>query len=173
MKKNQNGVTMAILVVTIIVFTILLSVTMNVSTKLLTDTKIKSYVAEMLLVQARVKSMAETLEFEGAIDPSSGALDTYKIGVIGLTGKTGDRINLPSTYFDQVSDEGKTNPGLNFWYRWNNNTLLANGFDSDMLTDGAYYFVNFKTGEVVNSKGYTPVNKPVTLYSLQNMIKYR
>ena len=176
MKKNQNGVTMTILVVTIIVLTILLSVTMNVSTDLLSDTKIKSYISEMLLVQARVKSMGETFEFEGIINSSTGIIDTSKSAQLGYPSeKIGTKVDsLPGAYTSQVSNEAKNDPGKRYWYTWNANTLAANGFDSDMITSGQQYYVNYKTGEVIYSKGYSPLsNKSVTLYSLQNMINYK
>ena len=64
MNRKNNGVTLTALVVTLIVLTIMLGVTLSISTELLSDSKIKSYIAEMYTVQARVKSMAETLEFE-------------------------------------------------------------------------------------------------------------
>ena len=167
MKKSQSGITVTILAVTIIIMAILLGVTMNVSTDLLSDTRLKTHISEMLLVQAKVKSMGETLEFEGAFS-SSGALDTDKVAAIGFTNKVGTHISLNSKYKNQVSDEAKSS---NRWYKWGANELTQNGFDKDMLTDDEVYFVDYMTGEVVSSTGYTSIaDKATHHYSLQNMI---
>ena len=57
MLKNQNGVTVAALVVTIIVLGILASVTISVTTDLMTDSKVKTYITNMLLVQGKAESL--------------------------------------------------------------------------------------------------------------------
>ena len=199
MNRKNNGVTMTALVVTLIVLTIMLSVTMNVSAELLSDSKIKSYIAEMYTVQARIKSMAETLEFESdnySIADCKGSCGTFheklftNATIVSLlnnlgyyntaSGKEVNKIGVKLT-----NDELNAIPGINnhseynsgemakCWYKWDYKVLADNGFDASMLNGGVYY-VNYYNYEVIYGKGFTTTSTPrETVYSLSDMLEVR
>lgn len=177
MNKNQNGVTITILVVTIIVFAIILGVTISVSTELLSDTKLKSYISEMLLVQSKAKSIGETLNFEGILGKTD-ADSRNKIIALGLEGKVGNKFNgngrlNNDKHKAQVSNIAKSGTASSLWYIWDANVLKANGFDPQMLAEGQYYIVNLSTGEIIYSQGFTPLtDRSNVLFSLQSMLDY-
>lgn len=158
MLKNQNGVTVAALVVTIIVLGILASVTISVTTDLMTDYKVKTYITNMLLVQGKAESLYEKYQFEGTSDTDIGS--EYM----------GTKTDLNSLETFKKYLDGTNND--KYWYKWTQNTLSKNGLDPEMLTSGSeYYLVNYETEEVIYSKGFKGEGS-TTYYTLTEMQSY-
>ena len=195
MKKSQNGITMTALAVTLIVLAILLAVTINASTELISDSKIKSFITEMYIIQGKVLSMGETLDFEGfeyTVDGSGTSSDVVQLALLKNLGyikydntnttitvnKIGTKLNPANISQIPGFDENKQKyasdtENINKWYIWDKNVLAANGYNSDMIGD-EHYYVNYGTGEIVFNQGFTSVNKLNTkAYSLSEMLSIK
>jgi len=53
------------------------------------------------------------------------------------------------------------------WYRWNSDTLKAQGLDTNMLRNNEYFYINYAHGEVIHSIGTSYKNK--IFYSLTGL----
>ena len=157
MIKNQKGVTLSALVITIIVLVILAGVTIGATTDLMSDSKVKTYITNMLLVQAKAESLYEKYQFEGT---DLGAGNEYM----------GTKEDIANMEKYNISSDGTTD---DYWYKWTQTTLSKNGLDPEMLeTSSESFFVNYERGEVVYSNGF--VDKNGTRYfSLSEMLEIR
>ncbi len=147
MLKNNKGVTLTILVITIIVIIILAGTVITASNLIITSTKAKTVVTNMYLVQSKAEALNEEYEFNN-IDTSNyigkpiSDLNSYGIAV-----NAGDK-----------------------WFVWDETTLVNLGFDNNMLSNGGEFIVNYKTGEVIYTKGVKD-NDGVVKYTLTDLIK--
>ena len=146
MIKNNKGVTLAILTITIIVIVIISGVTIKMSDYLVKDMKMKTQITNMCLIKAKAEEIYEEYQF---LDDSDN-LEIFK----------GDKVNtgglhsaLAGVYLTgaEISD-GDTNK---FWYQLSKNFLVNEwGFDSDVLLDNDSYLINYKTGDVIYTRGF-------------------
>ena len=65
MIKNNKGITILVLAITIAVLLILLGITIDTSTKVIESAKLQNINTNMLLIQARVKVISEKVVFDG------------------------------------------------------------------------------------------------------------
>lgn len=129
MIKNANGVTLAILVVTIIVILILAGTTITTSDLLIRDTKSKTITTNMFVVKAK----AETV------------YDDYMFAE--------NTTNLPGTEAKSKASSYVTVQTEDLWYEWNKDTLKSLGLDESMLSGSNTFIVNYATGEVIYPTG--------------------
>lgn len=156
MIKNNRGVTMSILVVTIIVIMILAGVTITTSNFLIRNTKAKAVISNMYLVKAKAESLYEEYEFSGDTLPTE---DEF----------LGKRVTVSSLRMYNVESSGNIEED-NTWYIWTETTVQNNGLDTEMLSDGAEYIVNYATGEVIYTTGVKD-NLGAVNYKLTDMVK--
>lgn len=156
MIKNNRGVTMSILVVTIIVIMILAGVTITTSNFLIRNTKAKAVISNMYLVKAKAESLYEEYEFSGDTLPTE---DDF----------LGKRVTVSSLRMYNVESSGNIEED-NTWYIWTETTVQNNGLDTEMLSDGAEYIVNYATGEVIYTTGVKD-NLGAVNYKLTDMVK--
>lgn len=135
MLKNDRGVTLAILVTTIIVIIILAGTTITASDMIITSTKAKTVVTNMYLVSRKAESMYEEYQFNGTSEPYTGT-------------KISDTTSLNSYFKDSYSQ-----PTDSKWYSWDKSVLTSLGFDDEMLSDDAQFIVNYVDGQVIYTKG--------------------
>lgn len=155
MLKNEHGITLTILVVTIIVILILASVGIYNSEYLVRDTKAKSIISNMYLVKGKVETIYEEYQFSANAEL-----------LIGTQVAQGEISLFPSKYGAVLDNNTK-----DFWYTWNKENLETVGLSPEMLSnDEVKYIVNYATGEVIYTKGIK--NKyGVKQYLLSEIVK--
>ena len=67
MLKNNNGITLISLAITLIVLLILAGVTIDTSVNLIKDSKIRNYITSMSLIKIEVEKNFEDFEFENDV----------------------------------------------------------------------------------------------------------
>jgi Tfp pilus assembly protein PilE len=151
MRRNVKGVTLTVLVITIIVILILAGVTFNTTTDLLYDSKLKTNITNLRLVQMQAENLYEKYSFDG------DTMDTTTMGEKA-----------------QASDLSKCNISTSEdWYKWTKDTLANNGLDTEMLSsDTGFFLVNYDTNEVAISKGYT-AKSGTKYYTLSDMLNLK
>lgn len=142
MLKNNHGVTLSILVVTIIVIFIIGGITISATSSLLIDTKAKNALSNMYLIKGKMETIYEEHQFSGK-DLKFAGTDNPNIST------KVSNISTLSQY--GISSDGTTD---NYWYIWDRDTLEALGFDRSMLQkEDSKYIVNYISGEVIYTKG--------------------
>ena len=147
MLKNNHGVTLSALVITIIVIFIIGGITISATNTLLVDTKAKNALSNMYLIKGKMETIYEEHQFSGKDLKFAGTNDE------NISTKVND-ISTLSQYgisSDGLSSEETTD---NYWYIWDRNTLETLGFDRSMLQkEDSKYIVNYISGEVIYTKG--------------------
>ena len=133
MIKNNSGVTMTSLAITVFVILILASVTITATDALARNTKSKAIITNMYLVRGKAESIYEEYQFSEEIN------------------LPGENVNVSTLSTYGVYSSGNTED--NTWYRWTKTTLQNNGLAPEMLSEGAEYIVNYETGEVIYTAG--------------------
>lgn len=128
MLKNNKGVTLTMLVITIIIIVILAGTTITASDLLIKQTKSKNVTTNMILVKAKAEALYEEYTFN----------ETAEESYVG-------------TKVTDVSSYGAENTGK--WYKWGPSELASLGFDENMLANGGEFIVNYETGEVIYTLG--------------------
>ena len=151
MIKEQKGITMLTLAITIIVIIIIAGVTFSLSRGLIKESELKTDITNMLLIQARADVIYDKNQFD-------------------------DTVNLVGT---TVTDEMINKYGIEAekWYVWSNKETTEEGKISAKdelnnlnisIEDDEFYIVNYETSEVIYSEGYTDLDKN-TVYKLSEM----
>ena len=141
MIKNNKGITLSALVVTVIVIILLAGITITTSDLVVKKTRSKNMYSNMYLIKGKVETIYEDYTFDN--DESV------------LVGKEHiDADSLEATPYGNGITRGEED---NFWYTWDKDTLKALGFDPHMISsdsDDVFFIVNYATGEVIYSKGF-------------------
>lgn len=149
MKKNQKGITIVSLVITIVILLIIGGVTVTVGTSVIKQATLKTVNTNMMLIQAKAKTIAEQAKF-------NNNTDNYK-GII-LSEISGDK------KVDKVLDAGIIEDASKY-YLLSKDDLVSMGLEKIEIEDG--YIVNYETKEVIYVKGYE--NDGITYYKLTDM----
>lgn len=145
MLKNNKGITMMMLVVTVIVLIILTGVSVQTGKVSTRDTKVARKVADMKLVKAKVEVIYEQNRFNGE----------SLIGVNEVEWFTDD-LDIELSEEEKnliVKDRNEKDMSKWLWYMWDREILMSQGLDPNMLSDNQYYFVNYATGEILYTAG--------------------
>lgn len=142
MLKNNRGVTLSILVVTIIVILILASVTVTTSDLLIKDTKSKTVISNMYLVKGKIEALYDDFKFSGkTVDDTTNCL-------------VGDHVASSSvSQYYKSPEVPPTGTAADYWFKIEIADLPDLGMDRTMLSGTAFYYVNYETGEVIYSNG--------------------
>lgn len=149
MLKKNKGVTLSVLVVTIVVIFILAGITISTSDMLIKDTKKKDIIANMYIV----KGKAEVI------------YDDYKFSEEDATHLAGTSVSS-----SDVASYNATTNADDLWYRWDKATLSNLGLDPEMLQGSGQFIVNYNTGEVIYTLGCEGESGN-TIYTLTDMLK--
>lgn len=134
MIKNNKGITLTILAVTIIIIIIIAGITIKMSDYFIKDTKNKSQITNMQLIKGKIETIYEDYEFNKNEVLLKGTPKAYQ--------------SLQEYGINSNSDIN------NYWYELNKTNLVNDlGFDKRMFLDNETYIVNYKTAEVINPNG--------------------
>ncbi|MBR2290015.1 MAG: hypothetical protein IJ867_05355 [Clostridia bacterium] len=154
--KNRSGVTITVLVITIIVMMIIFGITYSTSMDLLKNSQKNKMKTMLYMVESRAEILLDDYLFENdgktteemVAEANASALATLK----GRASSTSD--------LSAVGLSGTTNPDGTVVYRtWEESVLEKQGIDTKNLAKGDYIVVkyNLATGEidVASKKGFS------------------
>lgn len=144
--KNQNGITIVMLVVTIIVLIIITSMTVYIGSDIIKRVNLQSLNTNMLLLQAKTKTLAEEAKFNN----DNARLKGIKVSEIS----NNEKIKKLIDEFI-IEDQNK-------YYLLSQEDLNSMGLEKMKIEDG--YLVNYETDEIIYVKGFE-ANK-TTYYKL-------
>lgn len=163
MVKNEKGVTLLILVITIIVLFILMGVSFNTGYSTLTNVRAGRVIANMNLIKIKIEDIYEEAQFDDN--------ESLLVGVDNIKYSLAEILNqndMPGikNEFDNYSNINT----IRDWYEWDEVILKSQGLDTKILKDGGKIFVNYEDSEVIYTKGATVDNNQYyyTLTALEN-----
>lgn len=170
MLKDQKGITIVALSVTIIVMLIIVSVSFVSGRELLDSSKIKGYITTMYLVKGEVQNMYESYEFNSDDNSLKGKkLDIDDTGVYTKINQIYENEILNTITNEEEKTLRKAEISeKNVWYILEKDVVNELGIETDMLDKGEVFIVNYKAGVIIYSKGYN--NKEKTIYSLEGLL---
>lgn len=141
MKYRENrGITLMMLSITIIVLLILSGVTIKVSNSIILKAELQNMYTNMLLIQVKEKTIAEKTNFSE---------DTTLKGTKLSTVEGDEKIkNLKNEGIISTLDEN-----YDSYYIWNNAELEQEGLEDIKLKEGEFFIVNYATDEIIFSEG--------------------
>ena len=161
--KNNKGITLATLVVTIIVLLIITSITVYQGNNTIRESKLQNLKTNMLLIQAKTKEFAENTNFE--IGNKTEESEIAPIKEKNLVGTKIEASQLPNDIYVDTS-KGDL-------YRLSQQNLNDMGLSKIEITNDNYYVVQYDIEnikvDVINTEGYKLDGK--MYYSLSQMEK--
>lgn len=152
MVKSEKGVTLLILVITIIIIFILLGVSVNTGYSALNNIRAGRVIANLNLIKIKVDDIYDDYQYNDDETLLVGVNDqTYTLEQIVSSNEMN---GIQSEFDDYNSIKTEEN-----WYEWNKNTLKSQGLDTKILDDGGKIFVNYETGEIIFTNGATMNNE--------------
>lgn len=151
MVKNEKGVTMLILVITIIVLFILMGVSVNTGYSTLKNIRVGRIIANLDLIKIKVEAIYENYQFTGDEDFLISA-DNKKYNLLEISNQN------PMYGVREEIDDYRNIASLNNWYEWDKNILKSQGLDTKILDNGGKIFVNYEMSEIIYTKGATMDN---------------
>lgn len=150
--KQNKGITLVALIATVAIMIVLAVVTINIGTKEIERAKLEDLKTTMLLIKGRAQIVADKEEFGEDYDST---------GMLKLSEATGyNTANLQSIF---------SNIDTSNLYIWEQ-TAMDNNNIQVTVTNIDFYVVNYATGEVYYSLGFTyEDNTYYSLTQLQNV----
>ena len=159
--KNQKGITLVALTITIIVMIIIASITTYAGSGLIKQAKLQDLVTNMLLMQVKAKEGAEEAKFQKVKDLEEAAAQFIIIG----TKVAGSGI---SELEEKVSQILGTTENC---YYFTQEDLQSMGLKDLTVSDYGYfvavYDIDNIKAEIINTKGYNGKYKLEDLKALQ------
>ena len=164
LKNNKNGVTLTILVITIIVMLILFGITFTTATDLLKNSQKNKMKTMLYMVQSRAEILLDDFSFDndnGAGNVNSTAL-TNETNLAELGGTASSESDLSGVgYLNETSCVYRT---------WNETTLLNQGIDTKNLAEGDTIVIKYdmtnQEVDVASTKGFN--EEGASLHSLED-----
>lgn len=165
MIKNNKGVTLISLVVTILILGILVGVSIAAGEETINQVKIGRIVSNMTLIQAKAEPIYEEYQFyNNDTNYLVKADDTvYTLATMGVRISEAEIAIIAQEAGVASSDVSNWN-----WYKWDANTLKAQGLDKKILGNDECFFVNYEYGEIVFSSG-TSYDGSAEYYSMSGL----
>lgn len=150
--KQNKGITMIALLATVVIMVVLATVTVNIGTKEIDRAKLEDLKTTMLLIKGRAQIVADKEEFGEDYDST---------GMLKLTDATGYNTSKLQSIFNNIDTSNL--------YIWNQTAMDNNSIDVE-ITKEDFFVINYETGEVYYSLGFTyEDNTYYSLTQLQNI----
>ena len=149
MKTNEKGITIVSLIITIIILLIISGTTVYIGTSVIKQATLQTINTNMMLIQAKVKTIAEQAKF-------NNNKDNYKGTILS---KVSDNKKI-----DKILNAGIIDDASKF-YLLSKDDLVSIGLEKIEIEDG--YIVNYETEEVVYVKGFE--NDGIIYHKLTDM----
>ncbi len=147
MSKNNQGVSLLSLVITIAVLAIITSITLKSGVSNIKQVKMGRILTHMILVNAKVQTIYEEYQFSGNGLISSDDI-RYTISDISM--------DITPEEIEQIAAKAGVDSmqveNWN-WYKWDANCLESQGLDKKMLGSQEAFFVNYEHAEILYSQG--------------------
>lgn len=140
--KNESGITLMVLIITVIVLAILATVAIQEFGDIIEEVNKETISTDMLLIQAKAKVLNEKSNF----NDDASILKGQKLSEI--TGNS-EIENLKSNGVINTSDSN-----YDKYYVWNKQIIDELGIRVEEMEDTDFYIVNYSTEEVIYPKGY-------------------
>lgn len=147
---DNKGITIVALVITIIVMLILATVTVEIGTGEIKRAKIEDLKTTMLLIKGRAQIVADKESFGESYDNT---------GMVKLAEATSYDVSNLQAEFNKLGDTSSL-------YIWEQTAMDNNNIDVE-ITNTDFFVIDYLTGEVYYSLGYT--YEGTTYYSLSEM----
>lgn len=149
MKRSQKGITIVSLVITIIILLIIGGTTVYIGTSVIKQATLQTVNTNMMLIQAKTKTIAEQAKFNNNQDNYKGTV----LSEVSGNKKIDEMINVGI-----IDDTSK-------FYLLSKDDLVSMGLEKIDIEDG--YIVNYETEEVIYVRGYE--NDGITYHKLTDM----
>lgn len=150
--KSNKGITMVALLVTIVIMILLAAVTINIGTREIERAKLEDLKTTMLLIKGRAQIVADKEEFGENYDST---------GMLTLEEATRYNTSNLQSIFSNIDTSN-----LYIWEQ----TAMDNNNIQVTVTNTDFYVVDYETGEVYYSLGFTyEDNTYYSLTELQNV----
>lgn len=150
MKKENKGITIVALIVTIIVMLILATITVEFGTGQIKKAKLEDLKTTMLLIKGRAQIVADKESFGESYDNT---------GMVKLEDATNYDISKLQNIFNSLEDTSNL-------YIWEQTAMDNNNIDIT-ITNKDFFVIDYVTGEVYYSLGY--IYEDITYYTLTDM----
>ena len=140
--KNENGITLILLVITVVVLAILATVTVQQFGDILDQVNKETVSTNLLLVQAKAKVINEKASF----NKDDSLLRGQKLSEV-----TGN------TEIDNLKNKGvisETEENYNSYYVWDKSVVDELEIGLEKMESSDFFIVNYATEEVIYPKGY-------------------
>lgn len=156
--KQNKGITLISLAITIIVIGILAGVIIYAGTTILKEAKLQTINTDMLLIEAKAETIYEKLSFEKQSSELEAALP-------------GEKVESGSNDAGNLSTAGVSSDEILDYHVWKQEVLDSNGLQGIKLVNNEKFYVKYGDEiEVVSSIGYTHTDGKI-YYKLSD-IKY-
>lgn len=149
MEINSKGITIVSLIITIIILLIIGGTTVYIGTSVIKQATLQTVNTNMMLIQAKTKTIAEQAKFNNNQDNYKGTV----LSEVSGNKKIDEMINVGI-----IDDTSK-------FYLLSKDDLVSMGLEKIDIEDG--YIVNYETEEVIYVKGYE--NDGITYHKLTDM----
>lgn len=153
--KNNEGITLMALTITIIVMIIIAGIAVYSGTEQITVAKIQNLRTNMLLIQAKTKEYVEEVSFKMGPSPDETKRSTVQEEVYETKGKLTKLSNAPTEVQSSATSIGLSN--FDNCYYVGKDALNNMGLQQVKEETGNYYIVKFDEtnvkAEIYNTKG--------------------
>lgn len=149
MKSNERGITIISLLITVVVLIIVTSVAVYTGTDIIKQANLQTINTNMMLIQAKTKTIAEQAKFNKDTSNYKGT----------LISNVSDNQKILKLVDDGVIDDTSK------YYLLSSNDLQDLGLQNIDIEDG--YVVNYETEEVIFVKGFE--SNGTTYYKLSEL----
>lgn len=156
--KSNKGITLMVLVITIIVLLIIAGITISTSDKQMQMAKLEGLKTNMLLIQAKTNVIAQDVEMkvENATLKGTKLADMKEDEII--------KSFLEKGVIDENSEDSD-------FYVLKDQDIKDLGLENVEIEDGSYYIVDYKKNDIITTNGFEASDKNMyyKLSELENL----